>query len=76
MKRWAVGFAVLLVLVGVGQAKAAVIIETVPVGNPGNEPDTRYETPGYGGVNYTYNIGKYEVPSVTHPKTKARTSVL
>ena len=37
------------------------MIETVTVGNPGNAPDTRYETPGYGCVNYTYNIAKYEV---------------
>ncbi len=39
----------------------AVDIETVPVGNPGNAADTRYETPGYGSVGYEYNIGKYEV---------------
>jgi len=44
--------------VGVAQA---VTIETVPVGNPGNTPDTRYATPGYGAVSYAYNIGKYEV---------------
>jgi formylglycine-generating enzyme required for sulfatase activity len=31
------------------------------VGNPGNAADTRYETPGYGAVGYTYNIGKFEV---------------
>lgn len=36
-------------------------LETVPVGNPGNALDTRYETPGYGSVGYEYNIGKYEV---------------
>ena len=36
-------------------------LETVPVGNPGNAVDTRYATPGYGSVAYTYNIGKYEV---------------
>ena len=39
----------------------AVVIQTVPVGNPGNPNDTRYGTPGYGGVDYAYNIGKYEV---------------
>lgn len=39
----------------------AVNIETVLVGNPGNSPDMRYETPGYGSVGYAYNIGKYEV---------------
>ncbi|NQU20322.1 MAG: SUMF1/EgtB/PvdO family nonheme iron enzyme [Candidatus Nealsonbacteria bacterium] len=36
-------------------------LEMVPVGNLGNDPDTRYATPGYGGVDYAYNIGKYEV---------------
>lgn len=39
----------------------AVTIETVPVGNPGNQPDTRYATPGYGSVGYTYQMGKFEV---------------
>jgi len=39
----------------------AVDIETVPVGNPGNAPDTRYTTAGHGAVDYTYSIGKYEV---------------
>lgn len=38
-------------------ASAAITIETVPVGNPGNTADTT----GYGSVNYAYNIGKYEV---------------
>jgi len=36
-----------------------MVIDTVPVGNPGNANDT--EGDGYGGVAYTYNIGKYEV---------------
>jgi len=36
-----------------------VVIETVPVGNPGNADDTHGD--GYGGVAYSYNIGKYEV---------------
>jgi sulfatase modifying factor 1 len=50
------------VLLTVGAVEAAVIeIETVPVGNAGNAPDTRYVTPGPGAVAYTYNIGKYEV---------------
>ena len=39
----------------------AVTIDPVPVGNPGNAGDTRYETPGYGAVGYEYQIGKYEV---------------
>jgi formylglycine-generating enzyme required for sulfatase activity len=36
-----------------------VVIDTVTVGNPGNANDTHGD--GYGGVAYTYNIGKYEV---------------
>ena len=52
------------VVVGLSLAvmvSANIGIDTVPVGNPGNVPDTRYTTPGYGAVAYTYNIGKYEV---------------
>ena len=37
--------------------QATVVIETVSVGNPGNPADTT----GHGAVNYTYNIGKYDV---------------
>ncbi len=54
--------AAVLALLGMGlAAQAAITIETVPVGDPGNAPDTRYSTPGYGSVGYNYNIGKYEV---------------
>ena len=42
-------------------AASALNIESVPVGNIGNSADTRYETPGYGAVDYEYRIGKYEV---------------
>jgi sulfatase modifying factor 1 len=35
----------------------SIVIETVAVGNPGNANDAT----GYGGVNYEYRIGKYEV---------------
>jgi len=42
-----------------GVAVQAVEIETVTVGNPGNADDTHDE--GYGGVDYVYNIGKFEV---------------
>ncbi len=42
-------------------AQAEVVIDWVLVGDPGNTPDTRYATPGYGGVDYEYYIGKYEV---------------
>jgi formylglycine-generating enzyme required for sulfatase activity len=41
-----------------GGAQAAVI-DTVPVGNPGNAADTHGA--GYGAVTDSYNIGKYEV---------------
>jgi len=37
--------------------QAGVVIDTVPVGNPGNANDAT----GYGAVDYAYNIGKYEV---------------
>jgi hypothetical protein len=33
----------------------------VTVGDPNNASDTRYATPGYGAVDHTYNIGKFEV---------------
>ena len=39
----------------------ALYMETVAVGNPGNAPDTRYATPGYGGVDHLYEIGRCEV---------------
>jgi formylglycine-generating enzyme required for sulfatase activity len=49
-------------------ASAAVNIETVPVSNPGNAGEWSGESYGgygpdriCGAVNYTYNIGKYEV---------------
>lgn len=37
----------------------AITIDTVPVGDQGNTPDTRYGS--YGAVGYAYNIGTYEV---------------
>lgn len=39
------------------EAEASVIIDTVPIGNPGNPADTRYATPGYGAVGYAYSLG-------------------
>ena len=42
-------------------ASATVIIDMVPVGNPGNAPDTRYNATGFGSVDHVYQIGKYEV---------------
>jgi formylglycine-generating enzyme required for sulfatase activity len=39
----------------------AVTIDMVTVGNPGNAPDTRYNSAAIGSVGYVYQIGKYEV---------------
>jgi len=50
-----------LLLLGVAYAQGQVVIETVTVGNPGNAPDARYEAPGFGGVDYVYDIGNFEV---------------
>ncbi|MFH1109742.1 MAG: IPTL-CTERM sorting domain-containing protein [Planctomycetota bacterium] len=50
-----------VVLICAVGAQAGVTIETVLVGNAGNAADTRYETPGYGGVQYVYRIGKFEI---------------
>jgi len=47
-------------------APAAVVMDVVPVGNPGNPPDTRYESVGIGGVDYIFNIGKYEVTNAQY----------
>jgi len=55
-----------LALLCLGGIAQAVTIDTVPVGNPGNAADTRYETPGYGSVGYSYNIGKYEVTAAQY----------
>jgi formylglycine-generating enzyme required for sulfatase activity len=55
-------FATLVIAVLFPCASAqAVTIDTVPVGNPGNAPDTRYNATGFGSVGYNYRIGKYEV---------------
>ncbi len=40
---------------------AAVEMDLVYVGNPGNAPDTRHDPTGFGAVEYGYWIGKYEV---------------
>jgi hypothetical protein len=48
------------VLMAVGAAQATVTIETVVVGNVGNA-DNVPDTTGYGAVDYSYNIGKYEI---------------
>ena len=53
-----------VVLACVSGAWAQVVIETVPVGNTGNPGDTRYPDPpvaSFGGVDYEYRIGKFEI---------------
>ena len=48
----------------VSVAQAGVVIDTVTVGNAGNPGDTRYPSPGvpsFGGMDYAYNIGNYDV---------------
>lgn len=49
----------------VPQFGKSVTIDMVLVGNPGNAPDTNVMIPdgtsGYGAVNYTYYMGKYDV---------------
>ncbi len=52
---------VLVMLVCTTSVQAAVTVETVTVGHPGNAADTRYDTSGYGAVSHEYNIGKHEV---------------
>jgi len=45
-------------------------LETVPVGDPSNAPDLRYDLDqrpeGYGAVSYSYRIGKYEVTAAQY----------
>ncbi len=53
--------AIAALLCCMGVARAETLIGMVTVGNPENAPDTRYATPGFGGVDYVYNIGRYEV---------------
>jgi len=50
---------VVCVVLGLSSAAMAVNIITVPIGDPGNRKDSH--GPGYGAVDYAYNIGKYEV---------------
>ena len=44
----------------------ALEMEWVTVGDPGNAADTRYDEPGFGGVDCVYNIGKYEVTNAQY----------
>lgn len=51
---------VALLLLPCATSRATITIDTVPVGNVGNANDPATGN-HYGGVNYAYNIGKYEV---------------
>lgn len=53
----------------VSSATATITIPTVPIGNPGNAPDTRVMddgTTGYGSVAYRYNIATTEVTNTQY----------
>jgi formylglycine-generating enzyme required for sulfatase activity len=50
----------------VSSSAGAVMMETVPVGNPGNLADTRYDTTGFGSVAYNYSIGMTEVTNAQY----------
>jgi sulfatase modifying factor 1 len=54
-------FAFVLLTLCCASTVSAVTIDMVTVGNPGNAPDTRYNSIAVGSVGYTYQIGKYEV---------------
>lgn len=47
---------------GASLASAQITIPTVPIGHPGNAPDST----GYGSVAYTYNIGTTEVTNAQY----------
>ena len=57
-----------IALLAFGAAASAVDIETVHIGNPGNSPDRRYETPGYGAVDYVYEVGTYEITTYQYAR--------
>lgn len=62
--RKALAITVVFVLMSLGGLCQAVVIGTVPVGDPGNLADTESMadgTTGYGSVGYVYSIGKYEI---------------
>jgi len=56
--------AVAAMLLAAGAVQAAITMDTVTVGNPGNAADTAAHSgnsAGQGSVAYTYDIGKYDV---------------
>ena len=74
MKRFATSLTVLILLAVLATTAQADVfnmgggltsLEWVTVGDPGNDPDTRYDT-GYGAVADLYRIGKYEVTNAQY----------
>ena len=62
-------FAAAAVLATFNSAASAVMISTMPVGSPGNAPDSRVasdSTTGYGGVAYNYRIATYDVTNAQY----------
>jgi sulfatase modifying factor 1 len=53
----------LLLLLAVPSFAQAITIDTVPIGNPGNADDAKFQPANqpFGGVPYAYRIGTYEV---------------
>src|SRR5688572_31510706 len=45
---------------------AAIPVDTVPVGNPGNATDQDYGAGQFGAVAYSYRIGTYEVTNAQY----------
>jgi len=63
VKRRAIFLAALAMTVG---SARAVVIPYVTVDNPGNPPDARFAAPGYGAVDYVYQISTYEVTAAQY----------
>ena len=59
-------YGVLLGIILFSAVSHAATIPTVPVGNPGNPADTRYDASGFGSVAYSYRVGKYEVTNAQY----------
>lgn len=59
--------AALAAVTGLAASSAlAIVIPTVPIGNPGNAPDPTPNFGGYGSVAYSYNIGTTEVTNAQY----------
>ena len=56
---------ILALLCAAATAPANITLSTVTIGNPGNANDTATGSL-YGGVGYTYNIGKYDVTNTQY----------